>query len=110
MRIIPDNPLEFIRRCIRDRKVFWTYHVNMRMEERPVTREMILSSVDEMEIIEAYPDDKYFPSYLLLSRYGKMWYHVQIGVDVAGDNVRIVTAYWPNPNKWEPDFKVRRGK
>ncbi len=106
-RIIPDDPLEVIRRCIRDKKVFWTYHVNMRLEKRSVTREMILASVDEMEIIEEYPEDKYSPSYLLLSRDGDIWYHVLAAVDAAGDNVRVVTAYLPNPNKWEPYFKIR---
>ena len=29
-------------------------------------------------------------------------------VDVAGDNVRIVTAYRPDPNEWESDLKTRR--
>jgi YgiT-type zinc finger domain-containing protein len=31
-RTVPDDALEFIRRCVRDRKVHWTYHVNMRVQ------------------------------------------------------------------------------
>jgi hypothetical protein len=107
-RIIPDDPLKFIKKCIKEKKVFWTYHVNMRLEKRSVTREMIFSSIDQMEIIEKYPDDRYFPSYLLLFRYDGIYYHVLIAMDVAGDNVRVVTAYLPNTNKWEPNFKTRR--
>lgn len=80
----------------------------MRLEKRSITRETISSSVDQMEIIEEYPEDKYFPSYLLLSRYRNVRYHVLIAVDVAGNNVRVVTAYLPNPDKWEPDFRTRR--
>ena len=80
----------------------------MRLEKRSVTREVISSSVDQMEIIEEYPEDKYFPCYLLLFRYGSIRYHVLIAVDVAGNNVRVVTAYLPNPDKWEPDFRTRR--
>jgi hypothetical protein len=25
-RILPDDPLGFIRRCVEQRKVYWTYH------------------------------------------------------------------------------------
>ncbi len=156
-RMIPDNPLEFIRKCIGDKKILWTYHVNMRLEKRSVTREMIMASIDEMIIIEEYVEDKYFPSYLLLAYYGDICYHVGtlknclfaqylryaqnlilgisaiclwlnfshalilnenpnfsrypcvlIAVDLAGDNVRVVTAYLPNPDKWGTDYKTRR--
>ncbi len=107
-RLIPDNPLKFIRRCIKRRKVFWTYHVNMRLKMRSISREMILSSVNDLEIIEQYLEDKYFPSYLMISNYNKIDYHLLIAVDVTGDNVRVVTTYLPNPQKWEPGFKIRR--
>ncbi len=107
-RVTPINPLEFICGCLRETRVFWTYHVNMRLEERSITRETILSSVNNMEIIEEYPDDKYFPSYLLRSRYENIWYHILIAVDLVGNNVRVVTAYLPSLSKWEPDFKTRR--
>lgn len=107
-RIIPDNPLEFIRKCIGEKKILWTYHVNMRLEKRSVTREMIMASIAEMRIIEEYVEDKYFPSYLLLAHYGDICYHVLIAVDLAGDNVRVVTAYLPNSDKWGPGYKTRR--
>jgi hypothetical protein len=55
----PPDPLGFIQRCVRERKLFWTYHVNMRLERRHITRDEIISGVDSFEIIEAYPDDKY---------------------------------------------------
>ena len=80
----------------------------MRLEKQTITREIILSSIDQMEIIEEYPEDKYLPSYLLLSHCGYMSFHVLIAADVAGDNIRIVTAYPPDPNKWEDDLKTRR--
>ena len=58
--------------------------------------------------VEAYPDDKYFPSYLLLGRTGEDALHVLFGTDVPGRNVRVVTAYAPSPEEWEPDLKTRR--
>ncbi len=57
--------LDFIRSCIKRRRIHWTYHVNLRLEGRIIPRELILNSVDSYGIIEEYPDDKYLPSYLI---------------------------------------------
>jgi hypothetical protein len=100
-----DDPLGFIRRCVRERKIHWTYHVNMRLAGRFLSRDEIVDAVDTYEIIEHYPEDKYLPSYLVLAATS---FHVQFATDVAGDNVRVVTAYRPDPNEWESDFKTRR--
>nr|VFK56492.1 MAG: protein of unknown function (DUF4258) [Candidatus Kentron sp. TC] len=91
-RCLPDNPLAFIGRCVTERKIYWTYHVNMRLERRYIPRRAVLASVEQYEIIEAYPDDKYFPSYLVYSLYRNEVFHVLFGVDVGNDNVRVITA------------------
>nr|VFJ63556.1 MAG: hypothetical protein BECKDK2373B_GA0170837_11278 [Candidatus Kentron sp. DK] len=31
-----------------------------------------------------------------------------VGVDVSDDNVRVITAYYPNLHKWESNLKTRR--
>ena len=54
-RMLPENPLEFIRRCITQRKIHWTYHVNMRLKGRFIPREAIVGSIENFEIIEEYP-------------------------------------------------------
>jgi hypothetical protein len=41
--------------------------VNLRLKDRLVARQAILDSVGSYEIVESYPNDKYFPSYLVLS-------------------------------------------
>lgn len=105
---IPGDPLEFIRRCVREQKVLWTYHVNMRLRGRFIPRHVILESFADYEIIEWYPKDKYLPSYLVYSRCRGLIFHVLFAIDVQGDNVRVVTAYCPNPEEWEEDLKTRR--
>jgi hypothetical protein len=105
---VPGDPQAFIQRCIRERKIFWTYHVQMRLKTRTISRETLLRAVDTYEILESYPDDKYLPSYLVFCRSEEGVAHLQIAVDVAGDNVRIVTAYRPCPHEWESDMKTRR--
>ena len=88
--------------------ILWTYHVNLRLKGRSVSRQTILDAVDSYEVVEAYPDDKYLPSYLLLARPAGDAIHVLFATDVEGDNVRVVTAYRSSPDEWEGDLKTRR--
>jgi hypothetical protein len=84
----------------------------MRLAGRFIPRESILGVVETLELVKAYPDDKYFPSYLVLGRADADAdadaLHVLVAVDVEGDNVRIVTAYRPDPAEWQDDLKTRR--
>jgi len=107
-RMRPKDPLTFIRQCVNERKLWWTYHINMRLKQRCISRKEIISSTADYEIIDQYPDDKYFPSYLIFSRYKDIVFHILFAVDVEGDNVRVVTAYYPDPEEWDSDLKARR--
>jgi hypothetical protein len=107
-RKVPDDPVAFIKKCLQERRVYWTYHVNMRLAGRHITRDEILEAIDGYEIIESYPDDKYLPRYLLLGRSAGANFHALFAVDVEGDNVRIVTAYRPDPNECETDLMTRK--
>lgn len=108
-RTLPTDALEFIQRCVRERKVYWTYHVNMRLAGRHISRDDLFGATESYEIIEAYPEDKYLPSYLVWAMSGSGAFHVLFAIDVGGDNVRIVTAYRPNPDEWDSDLKTRKG-
>ena len=80
----------------------------MRLTGRFIHRETILAAVASYELVEAYPNDKYLPSYLVLARHGTDAFHVLFAADVEGDNVRGVTSYRPDPGEWPPDLKARR--
>ena len=80
----------------------------MRLRQRCISRQEIISSTANYEIIAEYPDDKYFPSYLVYSQYKDAAFHILFAIDVDGDNVRVVTAYSPDPEEWESDLKTRR--
>lgn len=86
-RRVPPDPIGFIQHCLRGGRVLWTYHVNMRLADRFISRESILSAVETLELVEAYPDDRYLPSYLVLGRAGSDAFHVLFATDVVGDNV-----------------------
>ena len=109
-RMVPEDPLAFIVGCIREHRVYWTYHVNMRLAGRHISRRDICQATDSYEIVEAYPDDKYLPSYLVLAITAGKAFHVLFAADVAQDNVRVVTSYRPSPIDWESDMKTRRRK
>lgn len=109
-RRLPPDPLQFIQDCVRARKLLWTYHVNIRLERRFILRSVILESTDSYEIIESYPEDKYLPSYLVRAGFEGDVFHVLFGVDVEGDNVRVVTTYRPNPEEWDEDLRTRRSR
>jgi hypothetical protein len=103
-----ENSLLFIRNCIKRKDVIWTYHVNMRMKGRFISRQAIIESYNNFIIIEEYPEDKYLPSYLVYSEYYGNIFHILFAVDLKGKNVRIITAYKPGTEEWEDDLKTRR--
>lgn len=107
-RPLPDDPLAFIQTCVRERRLYWTYHVNMRLQGRYIARQVILDAVDTYEVVEAYPQAKYLPSYLVLAHHGSDAFHILFATDIVEDNVRVVMAYRPSADEWEIDWKTRR--
>lgn len=106
-RLLPDNPLTFLKSCVQSGRVLWTYHVNMRLRGRGISRKAITQAVGEYEIIESYPDDKYLPSYLVYAKRDDEVFHILFALDVENQNVRVVTAYRPDPRFWSEDLKRR---
>lgn len=106
----PDDPVAFIRSHLAESKVLWTYHASMRLARRTLTRADVFAAAAGFELVEAYPDDKYFPSYLVLGVVEAGPIHVLVATDVEGDNIRIMTAYRPDPAEWEADMRTRRKK
>lgn len=84
-----------------------TQHANRRFNERGISLDDIEAAILSGEIIEEYPDDMPLPSCLIL---GKSSDNVSLHVVVSTDeeNLYIITAYYPNLQKWESDFKTRR--
>ena len=80
----------------------------MRIRERSIIRDQIFSAADTFEIIESNPDDKYLPSYLVYGKTTSAIIHVLLGIDCADSNIRVITAYYPDPAQWMGDFKRRK--
>lgn len=84
-----------------------TAHALKRMGLRRITMDEITKVILEGEIIEDYPDDKPFPSCLIMG-YIRDGFPLYVVV-ALGKKVYVITAHWLDPSKWL-DPKTRREK
>jgi hypothetical protein len=84
-------------------------HAIERMFQRDIEAIDIEQVVNFGEIIESYIDDKPYPSFLALGFVNDGALHVVYAKD-EDSNFIIITAYKPNPEKWQDDFKTRKGE
>lgn len=84
-----------------------TKHMTKRFNERDIKLRFIQSTLLNGEIIEQYPNDYPYPSCLVLNFLnGETPIHVCVGLGEG--KLWIITAYYPNTNEWEDDFKTRK--
>jgi len=90
------------------KSILWTEHVALRLRERGIKRADVITCIENGEIIELYPDDTPFPSCLILGNsLSDKPLHVVCGFN-AGVSCCIITAYHPDFDKWEVDYKTRK--
>ena len=103
------NPLiKGIKKQVESGSHRFTLHGFERCVERHISADEVKHVILSGEIIEEYPEDKYGLRSLIygLNQKGRI-FHVQCSIDP----VWIITAYDPTlqPDKWNKDFKRRRG-
>lgn len=83
-----------------------TRHGRARLSERKIMINDIINAIASGKIIEDYPDDFPFPSCLILGQSGNRPLHVVASIH---DGIMyLITAYEPNPIKWESNWTTRR--
>ena len=102
---------EGIRRCLVNCR--FTDHARREMEAEPfgvIRVDEVLRVLDTGEIIEEYPDDVPYPSYLILGRTATgRPIHVVCAPVPAERRLIIITTYQPDPARWDQEFR-RRGE
>lgn len=99
--------IEFLRKICKLENIEITMHAAKRLEQRNISILDIIQCINTGEIIEQYPTDYPYPSCLILGiSINNKILHTVIGTDLAC--IWIITAYYPDPNKWESDFKTRK--
>lgn len=96
-----------LRTYFENDEVLISDHAAMRFRQRGLKVKNIRFAVNNGEIIEQYPDDYPFPSCLILGKTidGK---YIHVVMSDEGKMSRIITAYYPDPNKWDDQLKVRK--
>ena len=99
--------IEQIRAKILAGKFEFTRHATDQSILRQITVQEIRDAVENGEIVEDYPEDKYAPSCLILgfTKSGRPL-HVQCS-HPARLIIKVITLYQPDPALWV-DYKVRR--
>ena len=85
-----------------------TEHARIRLYERNINVDDIINGIDTGEIIKQYEDDKPLPSCLILGfSVNSQYIHIVVSFDT--DFIYLITAYFPDSDIWENDFKTRKG-
>jgi hypothetical protein len=100
--------IEKIRSRIRDGQYSISFTHTEKLRVRMIEAADLEEAVFNGSIIEPYPDDPRGPSCLILgfSKAGKPL-HIVCG-NVDEEEILIVTAYEPDPEEWEEDWKTRK--
>ncbi len=100
--------LDKLRECIKSEKYEWRKHTLRRLAERGISQEAVIEVIIKGEVIEDYPEDRPFPSCLMLGWVEGTPFHVVVSLDEKENTAYIITVYEPSLDKFEPDYKTRR--
>ena len=98
----------FVVKAVNRGRIRWQRHALERMMERGIYRNDVKHVLSEGELIEEYPDDHPLPSGLFLGFIDENPLHVVTAIDKETDWCYIITAYRPDSEHFEQDFKTRK--
>lgn len=101
--------IEILRAGAAQGRIHWHQHALERFLERGISRAEVVSAIMNGEVIEVYPTDRPNPSCLILHVESDP-VHVVAAADPAARICHVITAYRPDPEHFEPDFRTRRRK
>lgn len=90
-------------------RFIYRLHAIERMFERDISETEVEDAVKNGIVIESYPDDRPYPSFLSLFDKGKTSLHVVYALDEEKTAI-IITVYRPDPSVWETDLRTRKEK
>jgi len=96
-----------IKKAFREGRYEYSLHAVDQSILRHITRQEILEAIENGQIIENYPEDKFGPSCLVYGRTDlERPLHIQCSYPTRS-KIKIITVYEPNPEEWI-DYKKRR--
>lgn len=101
--------IEDIKKAFRETRYEYSLHAVDQSITRYISRREILEAIENGQIIEDYPEDKFGPSCLI---YGKTELGRPLDIQCSYPSrpkIKIITVYEPTAEDWI-DFKKRRQK
>lgn len=98
--------IEQFKELNKPEKMVLTLHSRKRFSERGIKIRDIVNTINDGEIIEDYPEDYPFPSCLILGKSDNKIIHIVASINDG--MIYLITAYIPDPDKWEVDWKTRK--
>ena len=90
------------------RRLSFSRHAVTRMFERGLSVSDVREVIAHGETIADYPDDRPYPSTLLLGFTNDRPVHVVVAQNPTDGACFVITAYEPDPAVWTDDFRRRR--
>ena len=101
--------LDFLQECVQKRDIIWRIHALERLVLRKISREEIIEVLLTGEVIEEYPQDKPYPSLLLLGKTKlNRILHIVCAMDKDNHKLFIISLYEPDSEQWSSDFRKRK--
>ena len=83
----------------------YSNHAIVQMFKRGISADEVEVGITNGEKIRDYPEDKPYPSCLILFFVKQRPLHIVLSQDVITGICFIITAYYPDPAFWDSDFK-----
>jgi len=90
------------------RHLIFRVHALQRMFQRRISAADVQRVLATGKLIETYPDDRPYPSRLVLGWLGSRPIHVVAADNEGQQEAIVITVYEPDPTRWEPGFERRR--
>ena len=99
--------IEDLQKLCTPENIIITIHAAKRLEQRGIRLKDVMNCILSGEIIEQYPEDYPHPSCLVFGNKDTLLpLHTVVGTN--GEQLWIVTAYYPSLEKWQDDLKTRK--
>lgn len=85
----------------------YSNHVFLQMAERINSSDEVEAVANRGEVITAYENEQPFPCFLVIGWVKSVALHVVFAQNPTDALCVVVTAYWPDPEKWSTDCKTR---
>jgi hypothetical protein len=89
-------------------KIHFSQHAIQQMFKRNISISHVKRTILHGEEIKSYPDDRPYPSRLLLIIENEVPLHVVIAENSKDNEIVVITAYTPEKDIWTNDFKNKR--